>query len=165
MEIARKGGGMTDMPRKLLRELSLAGFFLAGGLAIQPAHTFDMNAWAGSQPSNKTAKAQGNVERGRAVFNGKGACHYCHGVDGNIDQRPQLEADTTALIARLNPPPTNLRDPKALSLKNDKERGRAIREGHPGTGMFPDTTMTDQDLADTLMYLALLRSEGAAKRK
>ena len=34
---------------------------------------------------------------------------------------------------------------------------RAIREGHPGTGMFPDTAMTNQELTDTLAYLALLR--------
>jgi len=42
---------------------------------------------------------------------------------------------------------------------------RAILDGHLGTGMFPDTTMTDQELIDTLAYLALLRSEGSAKRK
>jgi hypothetical protein len=34
---------------------------------------------------------------------------------------------------------------------------KIIREGHPGTGMFPDTRMTDQELADTLAYLAQLR--------
>lgn len=39
----------------------------------------------------------------------------------------------------------------------------AIREGHPGMGMFPDTTMTDQELIDTLAYLALLWREGLAK--
>lgn len=39
-------------------------------------------------------------------------------------------------------------------------RAKIIREGHEGTAMFPDTTMTDQDIADTLAYLALLRREG-----
>jgi len=123
-----------------------------------------MNAWAGPQSSNKSAKAQGDAERGRAVFNGKGVCHYCHGSDGNKDQRPQLAADTAALIAQLNPPPVDLRNPKVLYLKTDKQRARAIREGHPGTGMFPDTRMTDQELTDTLAYLALLRREGALKK-
>lgn len=127
-------------------------------------HTSDMNAWAGSQASNKSVKTQGDVERGRTVFNGKGVCHYCHGVNGYRDQPPQLEADTAALIARLNPPPANLRNPKALHLKTDKQRARAIREGHPGTGMFPDTRMTDQDLTDTVAYLALLRREGLSKK-
>ncbi len=45
-----------------------------------------------------------------------------------------------------------------------KPRFNAIREGHPGTGMFPDTTMTTQELTDTLAYLALLRREGSPKR-
>jgi hypothetical protein len=87
-----------------------------------------------------------------------------HGSDVNKDQRPQLAADTAALIAQLNPPPVDLRNPKVLYLKTDKQRARAIREGHPGTGMFPDTRMTDQELTDTLAYLALLRREGALKK-
>jgi hypothetical protein len=91
-------------------------------------------------------------------------CHYCHGIDGNKDQRPKLTADTAALITQLNPQPTDLRNPKVLYLKTDKQRARAIREGHLGTGMFPDTTMTDQELTDTLAYLALLRGEGSLKK-
>jgi hypothetical protein len=77
-------------------------------------------------------------------------------------KRPELAADTAALIARLNPPPADLRNPNALHLKNDKQRAQAVREGHPGPGMFPDTTITDQELADTLAYLAFLRKEGSA---
>jgi len=151
--------------RKLLRDLSLAGFILVGWLAIQFTHMSEMNAWAGPQSSNTSAKAQGNAERGRAVFNGKGVCYYCHGIDGNKDQRPQLAVDTAALIAQLNPPPVDLRNPKALYLKTDKQRAHAIREGHPGTGMFPDKTITNQELTDTLVYLDFLRSEGSTKPK
>ena len=84
-------------------------------------------------------------------------------MDGKMEQRPQLAADTAALIAQLNPPPADLRNPKVLYLKTDKQRARAIREGHPGTGMFPDTRMTDQELTDTLAYLAHLRREGSPK--
>jgi hypothetical protein len=155
---------LTDPMRKLLRELSLAGFILVGWLAIQYTHMSGMNAWAASPPSTKSTKTEGNAERGRGVFNGKGVCYYCHGLDGNKDQRPQLAADTAALIAQLNPPPVDLRNPKALYLKTDKQRAHAIREGHPGTGMFPDKTITNQELTDTLAYLALLRSEGSPKR-
>ncbi|MBU6481091.1 MAG: c-type cytochrome [Nitrospirae bacterium] len=120
---------------------------------------------ADRQPAKTPATAQSDAERGRAVFNGKGVCYYCHGVDGNKDQQPQLAADTAALIAQLNPPPTDLRNRTALRLTTDKARAKVIREGHPGTGMFPDTTMTSQELRDTLAYLALLRSESSAKRK
>ena len=50
-----------------------------------------------------------------------------------------------------------------LKLKTDKQRVYAIREGHPGTGMFPDTTMTTQELTDTLAYLAAIRRGGSLK--
>ncbi len=122
-----------------------------------------MNAWAGASASSKV-KPPGDAEAGRAVFNGKGVCHYCHGMDGHRDRLPQLEAGTAALIAQLNPPPPDLRNPKTLRLKTDKQRARAIREGHPGTGMFPDTTMTNQELADTLAYLVVLQKESRAKQ-
>ena len=138
---------------------------LAGLLASQFTYMAEMNAWAGPPPSPKSTMLAGDAERGRAVFNGKGVCYYCHGIDGNKDQRPRLTADTTALIAQLNPQPTDLRNQKALYLKTDKQRARAIREGHPGTGMFPDKRMTDQELADTLAYLALLRREGSIRGK
>ena len=144
--------------------LNFLSILLVGLLASQLTHLSEMNAWAGPQSSNKSTKAQGDAERGRAVFNGKGVCYYCHGIDGYKDQRPQLAADTAALIAQLNPPPANLRNPKVLHLKSDKQRAHAIREGHPGTGMFPDTRMTTQELTDTLAYLALLRREGSPKK-
>ena len=154
----------TDQMNKTA-PLNAFGILLVGVLAIQFTYMAEMDVWAGSPPSPKSPKVVGDAERGRAVFNGKGVCYYCHGIDGNKDQRPQLTADTTALIAQLNPQPVDLRNPKVLYLKTDKQRARAIREGHPGTGMFPDTRMTDQELRDTLAYLALLRSEGSAKRQ
>jgi mono/diheme cytochrome c family protein len=139
--------------------LNVFGILLAGWVGLQLAPLADTNARAESSASQPGGKLKGNAGRGREIFNGKGVCYYCHGIDGHLDRRPRLEADTAALIARLNPPPTDLRNPNALHLRTDKERSRAIREGHPGTGMFPDHTMTDQDLADTLMYLALIRKD------
>jgi mono/diheme cytochrome c family protein len=117
------------------------------------------DAWAESSVSQPGTKLKRSVERGRDIFHGKGACHYCHGMDGYLDRLPQTKEDIAARIARLNPPPTDLRNPDVLRLKTNKERARAIREGHPGTGMFPDRTMTDQDLADTLFYLAFIRKD------
>jgi mono/diheme cytochrome c family protein len=114
--------------------------------------------------SESRAMALGLAETGRTIFNGKGVCYYCHGMDGRRDQLPQLELGTAALIAQLNPQPSDLRNPTTLRLKTDKQRARAIREGHPGTGMFPDTTITDQELADTLAYLAVLRKEGHGRQ-
>jgi len=155
---------VIDSALKTVGGLSLAWLVIVGLPAGQLTFPFEKDVWAASPPPLASTEGAGDAERGRAVFNGKGVCHYCHGIDGNKDQRPQLTADTTSLIAQLNPPPADLRDPKALSLTSDKQRVRAIREGHLGTGMFPDTTMTDQELTDTLAYLALLRREGSPKR-
>jgi mono/diheme cytochrome c family protein len=161
-EIDVKGDAMSDSMRKMFGALFLAGIGI-GWLAISLLLLSAMNTWAGSQSSNKSTKTHGDAKRGRAVFNGKGVCYYCHVVDGYLDQRPQLEADTAAFIAGLNPQPPDLRDQKVLHLKSDKQRRRAIRVGHPGTGMFPDKTMTDQELADTIVYLSTLRREGSIK--
>ncbi|MBX3350452.1 MAG: hypothetical protein KF747_17150 [Nitrospira sp.] len=117
------------------------------------------DVWAEPPAAQPSGKLKGNILRGRDIFNGKGVCYYCHGIDGYLYRTPRVEADTAKLIAKLNPPPSDLRNPDVLRLKNNQERARAIREGHPGTGMFPDTTMTDQDLADTLLYLALIRKD------
>ena len=157
---------MSGSTRRIIRTFPLVGVLCLGWFADQSTLLSVMNVWAGSQPSNKSTKAAGDAERGRAVFNGKGVCYYCHGIDGNKDQRPQLAADTAVLIAQLNPPPADLRNRKTLRLTTDKARAKAIREGHPGTGMFPDTTMTNQELTDTLAYLAVLRqqdSKGTSK--
>lgn len=113
--------------------------------------------------AEKSIRSESNAEAGRNIFNGKGACYYCHGTDGYRDKLPQIESDTAALIAQLSPQPADLRNAKVLNLKTDKQRARAIREGHRGTGMFPDTTMTDQELTDTLAYLSLLRREGTVR--
>lgn len=150
-------GKLPGLP--LYLGLNLGFILLAGWFGYQLPGMSGGDAWAGAPSPPPSAKLKGNIGRGREIFNGKGACHYCHGIDGYLGRSPRLEADTAALIARLNPPPPDLRNAGTLRLKTNKERARAIREGHPGTGMFPDLTMTDQDIADTLIYLALLRRD------
>jgi hypothetical protein len=123
-----------------------------------------MNAWAGSPPSSKSAQSAGDAGRGKEIFNGKGGVLLLPWYRWEQGQRPQLAADTAALIQQLNPQPVDLRNPKALHLKTDKQRARAIWEGHPGTGMFPDTTITSQELTDTLAYLSLLRRAHSSRK-
>ena len=139
--------------------LIVFGVLLVVGLRTPAISPSGMNVWAEPPNAQPSGKLKGNIMRGREIFNGKGVCYYCHGIDGYLHKIPRLEADTAKLIANLDPPPTDLRNPDVLRLKTNKERIRAIREGHPGTGMFPDTTMTDQDLADTLLYLAFIRKD------
>ncbi|HSE59577.1 MAG TPA: cytochrome c [Nitrospiraceae bacterium] len=99
----------------------------------------------------------GDAEKGRGLFNGKGICHYCHGQNGDPDNLPALEPETLRIIRGLRPQPPDLRRPAELKLKTDKQRFRIIREGHEGTGMFPDATLSNQDIRDVLAYLATLR--------
>jgi cytochrome c553 len=58
---------------------------------------------------------------------------------------------------RLSAGAPDLRNRAGLTLKDNKARFRAIREGHPGSGMLPDTSLSDQDITDLLAYLASLR--------
>ncbi len=145
--------------RPLALPLNLGLILLASWLGIVFAPGFDRNVWAESAVSQPDVKRKANVERGRNIFHGTGSCSYCHGMDGYLDRLPQMDENLAARIARLNPPPTNLRDPGVLRLKTNQERARAIREGHPSTGRFRDFTMTDRDMADTLFYLAFIRKD------
>jgi mono/diheme cytochrome c family protein len=133
------------------------GILLTAWLGMSLPLLSDRPASAESSVSQPGVKRKANVERGRNIFND--SCYYCHGMDGYLDRLPQMEEKIAAQIARLNPPPTDLRDPGVLRLKTNKERARAIREGHPSTGRFRDFTMTDRDMADTLFYLAFIRKD------
>ena len=117
---------------------------------------------ATSSPGD-TVKREGEAERGRSLFNGKGICSHCHGVDGHVDQPPpELIPSKIEALAHLDPRPANLRDPNTLQLKNDADRFEAIRHGHLRTAMFaiPSEILTDVDIQDILAYLATLRREG-----
>ena len=142
--------------------LSAIGALLIGGwLVIMFGLASNNDAKAGFSSAETAAKKQGNAEQGRKLFNGKGICYYCHGIDGNLDQRPQLSPRTNEIIDRLKPKPTNLRDLSNLKLMTDDERFRLIREGHVETGMFPDKVLTDEEIKDILAYLFELRRNAA----
>ena len=155
-EVKVKGRHLAAPPKI---SLSRGLILLVGWLGIVCAPGFDRNVWAESSSSQPGVKRKASVERGRDIFHGNGACSYCHGMDGYLDRLPHMKEDIAARIARLNPPPTDLRDPGVLRLKTNKERARAIREGHPSTGRFQDFTMTDREMADTLFYLAFIRKD------
>jgi len=142
MHLLKKGNSSVSSRPSSRAKLSLvfAATFLLGGVSISSA-------------------GQGDVERGRALFNGKGICFYCHGRDGRIDQLPELSPETAGIIARLDPKPSDLRSPRALKLKSDQERFKTIREGHSGTAMLPDKQLKDEEIFDLLAYLSALRGE------
>jgi mono/diheme cytochrome c family protein len=140
-----------------VRSLILSSWILSLALSV------GCEGWPPFVPAAEAASESGDVERGRSLFNGKGVCSSCHGIDVNLAKRPPLNEQTAAVIGKLSPPPADLRTPDRLRLLSEQQRFKAIRKGHPGTGMLPDPSLTDQEITDILAYLARLRSEGPVK--
>jgi mono/diheme cytochrome c family protein len=102
----------------------------------------------------------GDAGRGKTIFHGKGGCAFCHGTDGYIVKRPRKTDLHTEAIAKLDPPPADLRNAAALKSKDDAQRFQSIKFGHPGTAMFPrNTQLSDREIADLVAYLAVLRTK------
>ena len=104
----------------------------------------------------------GDAARGRTIFNGLGGCANCHGTDGYIGRRPHKSEALTRGIARLNPQPTDLRNPARLKAQDEAQRFVSIKFGHPGTAMYAKKNLLlDGEIMDLLAYLSVLRSEGS----
>ena len=142
----------------MLTRLCCSGLALALVLSTAPSRTLAESGATG-------AGLKGDAMRGQGLFNGKGICHYCHGVNGVIDKKPSLKPETVAAIAKHAAAAPDLRNRAVQTLKDNKARFRTIREGHPGSGMFPDSTLSDQDITDLLAYLASLRQSASAPSK
>lgn len=151
--LTRSGGRKRERPALFVLGIALVWLMVVAGwsLGVAPA--------AQGSPAGEA----GDAARGRSLFNGKGVCFYCHGQDAHPDRLPQLAPDTAAYVAHLDPKPTPLREPRGLKMTSDNERFRLIREGHIGTGMLPDASLSDQDIHDLLAYLATLRSPSETK--
>ena len=116
--------------------------------------------WAGASSPTTPRNGPQDAEQGRAIFNGKGLCSTCHGVDGYKGQLPpDLSQHIRDNIARLDPAPADLRQPATLTLTTDKQRFEVIRHGHLRTAMYPlsKETLSDEDILALLSYLASIR--------
>ncbi len=142
----------------MLTRLCYSGLVLALLFSTAPSRTLAESGGTGTA-------LKGDATRGQTLYNGKGICHYCHGVDGVIDKKPALKPETVAAIAKHATAAPDLRNRAVQTLKDNKARFRAIREGHPGSGMFPDSTLSEQDITDILAYLAALRQSASAPSK
>jgi mono/diheme cytochrome c family protein len=68
----------------------------------------------------------GNVTKGKAVFEGKGLCFKCHGLEGRGNGR---------LAEFLAPSPRNFTNPEWQKNRTDGELLWIIKNGSEGTGM------------------------------
>lgn len=127
--------------------------FLVGALAIWVLATVVPVASAAEK------KPQGNVQNGRAVFNGKGNCLACHGKDAYLNQRPQQSPEIAKMIEELVPPPANFRDPATLQAKRGDVLFRDIKSGRAHSAMFPKKFLTDAEIGDLVAYLLSIKAE------
>jgi len=103
----------------------------------------------------------GDAARGKTIYHGKGGCAFCHGTNGYVVKKPRKTDLHSEAIAKLNPPPADLRNVAGLKSKDDAQRFASIKFGHPGTAMFPrKTQLLDREIADLVAYLAVLRTKG-----
>src|ERR1700757_5152131 len=87
LEMTKSNHGMSEV-------LSIIGAVFIASFVLMFSFTSEDDTNAGSLPDGTTAKTQGDAERGRKLFDGKGICYYCHGIDGYLNQPPELNPET-----------------------------------------------------------------------
>ncbi len=93
-----------------------------------------------------------NLDRGRAIYEGKGTCYLCHGEDGK-GYGPEA--------AGLDPPPRDLTDAAFQAARTDGELIWVLRHGIADTNMpaFVGKGLTEEEGWAVIQYLRHLRSK------
>ena len=86
------------------------------------------------------------IAEGKAIFEGKGICFTCHGLEGNG------KGDAGAA---LDPGPRNFTDPVFHDCKTVGEMFWVVKNGSPGTGMIPAVItgiLTEEEAWKAILY-------------
>jgi mono/diheme cytochrome c family protein len=87
------------------------------------------------------------ITTGKAIYEGKGRCFFCHGVEGKGD----------GPAAHLHPthPPRNFTDCAFQRAREDGEIYWIIKNGSPGTGMqaLIPSMLTEEEGWDVVAYV------------
>jgi mono/diheme cytochrome c family protein len=88
------------------------------------------------------------VEKGRALYHGKGFCVACHGLEG----RGITDVDTNMLKGAL---PTDFTKMEWQAARTDGELMWVLKNGSPGTAMasFVPVILTEKDAWQVIRYL------------
>ncbi len=85
-----------------------------------------------------------NVEKGKAIYEGKGTCFNCHGPSGRGDGPGGLS---------LNPSPRNFWHHGMWWHRSEGEIFWVIKHGSPGTGMIPfGGLLSDEEIWTVMQY-------------
>jgi len=107
-----------------------------------PAHQIK----AAKAVTNPLPAAPETVEKGKAVYHGKGFCVTCHGPDGTgLGNIP-------GLVGKL---PRNFTDKAWQKARTDGELMWILRNGSPGTAMAPfvPLVLTEEEAWQVLLYV------------
>ncbi len=84
------------------------------------------------------------IEQGKFIYEGKGTCMNCHGVNGRGDGPG---------AATLNPPPRVFRSHGFWRHRTEGEIFWVIKHGSPGTAMIPfGGILTDEEIWTVMLY-------------
>lgn len=94
-----------------------------------------------------------NIAKGKVIFEGKGTCFTCHGMEG--------KGDGLAAVG-LDPSPRNLTNPAFHAVRSDGELMYILKNGSPGTAMMP---MVGSVINEEEGWLVLLYVRSLGKNK
>lgn len=84
------------------------------------------------------------VEKGKAIFEGKGTCFNCHGTDGG---------GNGPAAAQLTPPPRNFQHHGFWRHRTEGEIFWVIKNGSPGTAMIGfGPVLSDEEIWSVIQY-------------
>ena len=96
------------------------------------------------------------VEKGKALYNGKGTCFNCHGTSGRGDG---------PVAAGLDPSPRNFHHHGFWRHRTEGEIFWVIKNGSPGTSMIPfGGVLSDEEIWAIIQYERTFAEGGGPRR-
>ena len=93
---------------------------------------------------NPLPSSPGTIEKGKALYHGKGACSNCHGPEGGGDG---------PVASQLDPAPRNLQHHGFWRHRTEGEIFWVIKNGSPGTSMVGFASqLTDEEIWVVIQY-------------
>lgn len=124
-------------------KFGLGGLVLAGALGLASGTALadpgvEKDPCGARVPADQLAEAKANkspfqadaetIAEGKVIFEGKGICFTCHGLEGNGEGDGGMALD---------PGPRNFSDKNFTNCKTEGEMFWVVKNGSPGTGMIP----------------------------